>query len=87
VLLPTPGHTPGSLSLLVRRAGRPPLLLVGDLSFGVEQLDREQLPGIGERAPLLATTRLVNQLRDRHPDLLVLPAHDPTAAARLAAAG
>jgi N-acyl homoserine lactone hydrolase len=29
VLLPTPGHTAGSMSLLVRRAGRPPLLLAG----------------------------------------------------------
>jgi N-acyl homoserine lactone hydrolase len=87
VLLPTPGHTPGSMSMLVRRAGRAPLLLVGDLTFGVEHLDREQVPGIGERAPLLATTRLVNQLRASHPDLAVLPAHDPTAAARLAAAG
>jgi N-acyl homoserine lactone hydrolase len=83
-LLPTPGHTPGSLSMLVRRAGRAPLLLVGDLTFGADHLDREQLPGIGERAPLLATTRLVNALRARHPDLVVLPAHDPTAAARLA---
>jgi glyoxylase-like metal-dependent hydrolase (beta-lactamase superfamily II) len=28
VLLPTPGHTAGSMSLLVRRTGRPPLLQV-----------------------------------------------------------
>jgi glyoxylase-like metal-dependent hydrolase (beta-lactamase superfamily II) len=87
ILLPTPGHTPGSVSLLVRRPGRPPLLLVGDLTFSVDHLDREQLPGIGERAPLLETTRKVNDLRRRHPDLVVLPAHDPTAADRLATAG
>jgi N-acyl homoserine lactone hydrolase len=87
VLVPTPGHTPGSVSLLVRRPGRPALLLVGDLTFSVDHLDREQLPGIGERAPLLETTRKVNALRARQPDLVVLPAHDPTAADRLAAAG
>jgi glyoxylase-like metal-dependent hydrolase (beta-lactamase superfamily II) len=87
VLLPTPGHTPGSVSLLVRRPGRPALLLVGDLTFSVDHLDREQLPGIGERVPLLETTRMVNALRARQPGLVVLPAHDPTAADRLAAAG
>ncbi len=44
-LLPTPGHTAGSVSLLVRRAGRPPLLLVGDLTYGADILQRGQLPG------------------------------------------
>ena len=34
VLLPTPGHPSGSVSLLVRRRTRSPLLLVGDLSYG-----------------------------------------------------
>ena len=34
MLLPTPGHTAGSMSLLVRRGTRPPLLLVGDLTYG-----------------------------------------------------
>ena len=29
VLLPTPGHTPGSMSMLVRRADHPPLLTGG----------------------------------------------------------
>jgi N-acyl homoserine lactone hydrolase len=30
VLLATPGHTPGSMSVLVRRPGLPPLIMVGD---------------------------------------------------------
>jgi hypothetical protein len=30
---PTPGHTPGSLSLLLRSAGQPDLLLVGDVTY------------------------------------------------------
>jgi hypothetical protein len=54
VLLATPGHTDGSLSLLIRRGASPPLLLVGDLTYGAELLERRQVP-----------------------------AHDPTAAARL----
>ena len=50
VLLPTPGHTAGSVSLLVRRTGRPPLLLAGDLTYGAEILQRGQVPGVGQPA-------------------------------------
>ena len=38
VLLPTPGHPAGSVSLLVRRGARPPLLLAGDLTDGAEAM-------------------------------------------------
>ena len=37
VLRPTPGHTAGSMSLLVRRGT--PLLLVGDLTYGYDILE------------------------------------------------
>jgi glyoxylase-like metal-dependent hydrolase (beta-lactamase superfamily II) len=43
VLLPTPGHTAGSVSLLIRRTGRPPLL--AGTTYGAEILQRDQLPG------------------------------------------
>jgi glyoxylase-like metal-dependent hydrolase (beta-lactamase superfamily II) len=80
MLLPTPGHTPGSLSLLVRFAGLPPILLVGDLTYDVGLLAREEVPGVGVRAGLLASTRAVNELARRNPGLVVLAAHDPAAA-------
>jgi glyoxylase-like metal-dependent hydrolase (beta-lactamase superfamily II) len=86
VLLPTPGHTPGSLSLLIRWPGRPPLLLAGDLTFDLDCLAHEQVPGVGKRSQLLDSTRKVNALASQHRGLVVLPAHDPTAAPRLAAA-
>ena len=85
VLLPTPGHTPGSASLLVRRRARPPLLLVSDLSYGAELLEQGQIPGVGNRRELTETTRRVLALRERMPDLVILPAHDPSAATRLLA--
>jgi len=85
ILLPTPGHTAGSMSLLIRRPGRPPLLLVGDLSYGAELLSRGQLPGVGGRRSLADSTRKVQALAERLPGLVVLPAHDPTAAQRLLA--
>ena len=85
MLLPTPGHTAGSMSLLVRRSARPPLLLAGDLTYGAELLRRGQLPGVGARRRLAESTRKVLALADQQPGLVVLPAHDPTAAERLLA--
>ncbi|TDW90110.1 MULTISPECIES: N-acyl homoserine lactonase family protein [Kribbella] len=83
VLLPTPGHTPGSVSLLVRRRAQPPLLLVGDLTYEASLLERRQLPGVGNRDQLARTTENVLALAGRLPGLVILPAHDPTAADRL----
>jgi N-acyl homoserine lactone hydrolase len=83
MLLPTPGHTPGSVSLLVRRAGRPPLLLAGDVTYGAELLNDGRLPGMGSRPQLAESTRKVLALAGQQPGLVVLPAHDPTAAQRL----
>jgi len=83
MLLPTPGHTAGSMSLLVRRGTKAPLLLAGDLTYGAGILERRQIPGVGNRHDLAVTTGKVLALKEQMPDLVVLPAHDPTAAQRL----
>jgi N-acyl homoserine lactone hydrolase len=83
VLLPTPGHTPGSMSLLVRRPARPPLLMVGDLTYDAHLLEHGHVPGVGNRRFLRDATAMVNEMRQLHPGLVVLPAHDPGAADRL----
>jgi glyoxylase-like metal-dependent hydrolase (beta-lactamase superfamily II) len=85
VLLPTPGHTAGSMSLLVRRGERSPLLLVGDLTYGAELLLRQQVPGVGAHKRLVETTAKVLALKETMPGLVILPAHDPSAARRLLA--
>ena len=85
VLLPTPGHTPGSMSLLVRRPGRAPLLLVGDLTYDLERMLRGDVPGSGNQPEMHQSSELVAALRDRMPDLVILAAHDPGAAAQLRA--
>jgi N-acyl homoserine lactone hydrolase len=86
VVLPTPGHTPGSISLLVRRPGLPPLMIVGDVSYDAHVLEAGHVPGIGNRRHLRQATAMVNEMRQRHPGLAILPAHDPGAADRLAQA-
>jgi len=83
VLLPTPGHCPGSLSMLVRRDGAPPLLLVGDLCYRLELLERCQLPGTGDKKELRASFAKVLALKERMPDLVILASHDPEAAGAL----
>jgi glyoxylase-like metal-dependent hydrolase (beta-lactamase superfamily II) len=86
VVLPTPGHTPGSISLLVRRPGLPPLMMVGDVTYDAHVLEAGHVPGVGKRRHLRQATAMVNQMRQHHPGLAVLPAHDPGAADRLAQA-
>jgi N-acyl homoserine lactone hydrolase len=86
VVVPTPGHTAGSISLIVRRPGRPTLAMVGDLTYGVDLLDKRHVPGVGNRRALLRSTALLNQLRAHTPGLVILAAHDPGAATALAAA-
>jgi N-acyl homoserine lactone hydrolase len=86
VLLPTPGHTPGSLSMLVRRDGRAPLLLVGDLTYDVDLMTSGGVPGSGDQKRMRRSSELVAELATNQPGLVVLAAHDPTSAERLAAA-
>ena len=85
-LLPTPGHTPGSMSMLVRTEGMPPLLLVGDLTYEVDMLMRDQAPGLGDREQLKSSFAKVRALKEHLPDLIVLPSHDTAAAKALQSA-
>lgn len=86
VLLPTPGHTPGSLSMLVRSEGVPPVLLVGDLAYGAGVIRHGQVPGTGDASLLRQSYTQVCALMDRLPDLIVVPSHDDEGAAALATA-
>ena len=83
ILLPTPGHTPGSLSLLLRDSGMAPMLFVGDLTYDVRLLEQGRVPGVGNARVLRETTRRVNELVARNPGMVVLAAHDPMAATLL----
>jgi N-acyl homoserine lactone hydrolase len=86
VLVPTPGHTPGSLSLLIRQVGVRPMLMVGDLTYDVHVFEDGLVPGVGSRRQLRTAAEMVRALRKKMPDLVILPAHDPGAANRLARA-
>jgi glyoxylase-like metal-dependent hydrolase (beta-lactamase superfamily II) len=83
MILPTPGHLAGSVSMLVRRGNAAPLLLIGDLTYAEELLDQDRIPGTGHAAQLRESYAKVRGLRDRTPGLVILPAHDPKAADKL----
>jgi N-acyl homoserine lactone hydrolase len=83
IVLPTPGHLPGSVSLLVRRRAAPALLLVGDLTYDERLLDRDQVPAVGDADQLSRTYAKVRALRANNPCLVILSAHDPHAREKL----
>lgn len=86
LLLPTPGHTPGSMSLLLRGAGLPTMMFVGDITYDVRLLAAGRVPGVGDATVLHDTTAQVNLLAARYPGMPILAAHDPAAASLLATA-
>lgn len=79
IILPTPGHTNGSMSMLVRRLDGPPLLLVGDLTYDITAFEQGIDGGVGSRRRLRRTRQQVLALRENNPDMLILAAHDPAA--------
>jgi N-acyl homoserine lactone hydrolase len=85
-ILPTPGHTPGSMSMFVRGTDGPPLLLVGDLTYDVHALEHGVSGGVGSKRALRETRTKVMALRTNHPGMQILAAHDPAAAGLLEAA-
>ncbi|QDG78564.1 N-acyl homoserine lactonase family protein [Labrenzia sp. PHM005] len=86
VLLPTPGHTPGSMSLLIRQAGWDPILMVGDLTYETRLLEQDVVPGTGDKETLLASFAKVRRLKEKLPGLAVVASHDSNAEAAVAKA-
>jgi glyoxylase-like metal-dependent hydrolase (beta-lactamase superfamily II) len=82
LLLPTPGHSPGHLSVLVRRdADR--VLLTGDAVYSERQLQAGAIDGIAiDTRAAHDSVRRLRELTAQAPTV-VAPSHDPDAAARL----
>lgn len=80
ILLPTPGHTKGSLSMLVQSVGRAPVLLIGDLAYQANLLMKDQLPGIGDKDELRRSFAKVRDLKAKLPGLKIIASHDPVSA-------
>ena len=83
VLIPAPGHTPGSLFVYIALASGQEVLLVGDAVWSHHNLNRAvgrplalSLALHEDRETTLAQARGLITLRDAQPTLAVVPAHD-----------
>ncbi len=82
VAVPTPGHTPGHLSVVVVQPDHH-VLLAGDVAYDQAQLLDLQVDGVSPDDDVArATMRTVLEHGTAHPTV-VLPSHDPESATRL----
>jgi N-acyl homoserine lactone hydrolase len=82
VLVPTPGHTHGHLSVLVSRPGRPTVLLAGDASYTQQLMLEGAVDGVAVDERAAHDTLLRLQRLTRGDPTVYLPAHDPDSADR-----
>jgi N-acyl homoserine lactone hydrolase len=83
VIVPTPGHTPGHVSVVVV-AGDVNYFLAGDTTYMQQSLLQEQVDGVSpsEAVSLQTMQRIVQYVRSK--PTVYLPTHDPESADRLA---
>ena len=84
VIVPAPGHTPGSVVVFVTLSGGTRYAFVGDLVWQLEGLfEREERPWfesrtLGENPVLLRQSLLrMSAIATRYPQITIVPAHDP----------
>lgn len=82
IVIPTPGHTAGHLSVLVRHEDHY-YLLAGDTSYSEQSLIGRKVDGISLNAQ--AALRTMDRILEfaRNNPLVYLPTHDPQSAVRL----
>jgi N-acyl homoserine lactone hydrolase len=81
--VPTPGHTPGHISVLVNTEDIA-FFVAGDTSYSESLLIEETPDGVSPRASVAIDTmgRILRLARSR--PLVYLPSHDPESVGRLA---
>lgn len=82
-LVPTPGHVTGHCSVVVQDDDVS-YFIAGDATYSQENLRAERTDGVtNDPATALATLRAIKAFAGRQPTV-ILPAHDPESASRLA---
>lgn len=82
LVIPTPGHTPAHVSVLVQ--GSPSIFLAGDTSYTQSLLIEGKVDGVSPNEEVSrATLSRIGELARERP-LVYLPSHDPESASRLA---
>ena len=83
VVVPLPGHTPGSVGVFVSETSGKHFLIIGDTSWTKEGVDwPAEKPWLARRmvdhdpATVRELLVMLHQLQSSNPDLIVVPAHD-----------
>ncbi len=83
VIVPTPGHTPGHVSVIVAD-GDVHYFLAGDTTYAQQALLSEQVDGVsGSESVAIQTMQTIRQYARSQP-MIYLPTHDPVSGHRLA---
>ena len=82
ILLPTPGHDPGHLVVLVRMDGYE-ILITGDIMYtlrhlAVDEVRAIQFGGKFLEQQLIDSVRRIQRLRQALPNMVIVPGHDNT---------
>lgn len=86
VAVATPGHTPGHISVICVDDGGRHVMLAGDVSDSLEQLEALRADAVAPDVKVhVATLEMVLAHCRQHPTVY-LPSHDPDSAKRLASA-
>lgn len=89
VVVPTPGHTPGSVAVFVTVSSGQRYALLGDLVWQLEGVtlrsERPMITRIGDSDPAAVRAELdrIAALHARYPQIELVPAHDPRGYARI----
>ena len=81
-VVPTPGHTPGHVSVIVR--GEPSIFIAGDTSYTEELLKQGVVDGVSPDEGIARQTNQRILALAREQPLVYLPSHDPASEDRLA---
>jgi N-acyl homoserine lactone hydrolase len=81
LVIPTPGHTPAHVSVLVQ--GSPSVFLAGDTSYTERLLIEGKVDGVSPNEEVSRQTLARIRELARQQPLVYLPSHDPESAARL----
>ena len=84
-LVSTPGHTAGHVSVLVE-TGDGPVFVLGDAVYTLRNLHEDLLPRLAASdAASRASMRAIRAYHERHPEVPLVPTHDPEVWAALGA--
>ena len=77
IVFPTPGHTPGHMSLFVRPSKGSPFIYCADAMYTIENMEKMIGPGLGWDMPQAMIQLTWFKLESMQGGIKIVPSHDP----------